>query len=512
MAPKSHWGLEKQGMSVSFADLAESGRIYTVSDLTELVRRQLESRFPFVWVRGEVTDLSVSSSRHIYFSLKDGNALLQCVWFANRRVGGAGRTFDPLTGEVFDSPRQPLEDMLRNGLEIICAGGINVYAKSGRYQLVVEHAEACGHGLLSAAFERLKAKLAAAGYFAQERKRPLPANPQRIALITSPHGAAIHDFLTLASERGLSSTIRLFPVTVQGNGAAEKMAQAIVEANAQNWAQVVVLVRGGGSAEDLLEFNEEILVKAIYESRLPVLAGIGHEVDVFLSDMTADVRAATPSHAAQILWPRRRDLWQKLDELQISLDRAMNANLERLEAVCARNIRALGWLSPLSKMLRLEEKFARLRGRLFRTARVFLASRIHQIDKIAERLKKASGLRQKTTFELQKLMLRKRAAFAAMQTNISRTCQSLERMDSDRAALWAERLAAEKSRLEKLELMLESGNPALPLQKGYALLRGPGGIVRSTRECAPGDLLEAILADGSMQMEVRQISKIKDAH
>lgn len=498
-------------MSMSFGDLSESGRIYTVSDLTELVRRDLENRFPFVWVRGEVTDLSISSSRHIYFSLKDGNAILQCVWFANRRASGAGRTFDPLTGEVFETPRQPLADMLRNGLEIICAGGINVYAKSGRYQLIVEHAEASGHGLLSAAFEKLKAKLASEGYFSQERKRPLPANPQRVALITSPHGAAIHDFLTLASERGLSSTIRLFPVTVQGNGAAEKMAQAIREANAQNWAQVVVLVRGGGSAEDLLEFNEEILVKAIYESRLPVLAGIGHEVDIFLSDMTADVRAVTPSHAAQILWPRRRDLWQKLDDSQTSLDRAMNANLERLEAACARNIRALGWLSPLSKMLRLEEKYAHLRMRLFKNGNILLTSRIRQMDKVADRLKKATGLLQKISFELQKLKLRKRAAYAAMQANISRTDQILERMDSNRVALWAERLATEKSRLEKLLLMLESGNPALPLQKGYALLRGPGGIVRSAQECAPGDLLEAILADGSMQMEVRQIFQNKDA-
>ena len=279
--------------------------ILTVRALTEQLRRSLEGRFPFVWVRGEVSNLSRPGSGHIYFSLKDQDAQLQCVWFrGQQRQAEQGQAFDPLTGEVFDTPRPSPLELLRNGLDLLCAGRISVYAPRGQYQLLVELVQPTGQGLLAQAFEERKRKLAEAGYFAQERKRPLPWNPQRVALITSPSGAAIHDFLELAQNRGCGAEIRLFPASVQGEEAAPEIIRALDEINAQGWAQVIVLIRGGGSLEDLWAFNEEAVAEAVFCSRLPVLAGIGHEVDVTLADLTAGLCARNSGNA----WTRRLPL------------------------------------------------------------------------------------------------------------------------------------------------------------------------------------------------------------
>ncbi|MBD5641477.1 MAG: exodeoxyribonuclease VII large subunit, partial [Desulfovibrio sp.] len=346
--------------------------IFTVSGLTEILRETLERRVPFVWVRGEITKLSRPQSGHIYFSLKDSRSQLACVWFSARQSPG-GEKFDPLTGEVFEEPRKPLAGDLRNGMEILCAGSIGVYAPRGQYQLLVELAQPVGAGELALQFERLKRKLEAAGFFAGERKRALPVNPVRIALVTSSGGAAIHDFLELAQSRGISSTVRLFPVPVQGAEAAARIAQAIRQINSQGWAQVIVLIRGGGSLEDLWAFNEEIVAQAIFTSRLPVLAGIGHEVDFTLADLTADVRAATPSHAAQLLWPERAELWQRLDESEAALTRAIFARLERAESGFARLAQALNWLSPMGRLERLQAWLTPLAEKLEREIRLLLA-------------------------------------------------------------------------------------------------------------------------------------------
>uniref|UniRef100_UPI003AB27717 exodeoxyribonuclease VII large subunit n=1 Tax=Desulfovibrio sp. TaxID=885 RepID=UPI003AB27717 len=322
----------------------EQERILSVTELTDRMRRTLEGAFPFVWVRGEIGELSFPGSGHIYFTLKDAGAQLQCVWFRDRQI--RGRNFDPLTGEIFAEPRPDPVRLLRQGSELFCAGQISVYGPRGRYQLIVELVQAGGQGLLAQAFEERKQALAARGFFAAERKRPLPASPSRVALVTSPAGAAIHDFMELASVRGLGAEVRLFPVRVQGEGAAGQICRALDEINRQGWAQVAVIIRGGGSLEDLWCFNEEEVATAIFSSKIPVLAGIGHEVDVTLADMTADVRAATPSHAAQLLWPLRREYWQRLDELSLALERARQGWLQRQEDRLQRCERGLRLCSP----------------------------------------------------------------------------------------------------------------------------------------------------------------------
>lgn len=488
-----------------FEEYAHMGQIFSVSALTELIRNELEKSFPFVWVRGEVTDYSISSNGHMYFGLKDGNSLLQCIWFAGSRRRAAGQTFDPLTGEVFEEPRPDLERLLRNGLELVCAGGINLYAKSGRYQLVVEHAELSGQGALALELEQRKARYAAAGYFSLERKRPLPANPARIALITSPRGAAIHDFLKLAATRGLSSAIRLFPVTVQGKGAAAKMAQAIGEANRQNWAELVVLIRGGGSAEDLMEFNEPELVEAIFASRLPVLAGIGHEVDVFLSDLTADVRAATPSHAAQILWPLRTDIWQKLDDLESGLNKRINALLEGLEDALAQRSRALGWLSPQKKIERLRDRRQQLEQIMEGAIRNLLDRKDFGISRIAMRLRQAGMLESRLGMADEKLKWKSRLGFFAMEKLLQKLSGVVSNRSESLADTFRQLLLEKTSETDRLALLLENRNPLLPLQKGYALLSGADGIVNSVRDCQAGEHLRARLLDGSLELTVTAV-------
>lgn len=490
-----------------YAEYGQTAQIFSVSGITELIRGELEHKFPFVWVRGEVTDYSLSSSGHMYFSLKDANSQLQCVWFAGKRRHAADQKFDPMTGEIFEQARPDMDQLMRNGIELICAGSINVYAKSGRYQLIVEHAELSGHGSLALALEQLKAKYAAAGYFAMERKRALPSNPLRIALITSPNGAAIHDFLTLASRRGLSSRIRLFPVTVQGKGAAEKMAQAIEEANRQGWADLIVLIRGGGSTEDLMEFNEPVLVEAIFNSRLPVLAGIGHEVDTFLSDMTADVRAATPSHAAQLLWPLRSDLVQKLDDLEIRLGKRFKNRLDHLEERLAQRQKALGWLSPVSCLARLEASLRDQESALYSEVKNLLSWKDIRLAQATSKLREAAALVHCVRLDLEKLAWLEKSSLKSMENLVRKECGRLDNKDALLAEAIARVIKKDEARLENLELKLQSRDPLSPLQKGYVLLTDARGAVHSVNACRPGQELFARLQDGTLELTVKAVHK-----
>lgn len=493
------------------AEYGQMAQIFSVSAVTELIRGELEQKFPFVWVRGEVTDYSLSGSGHMYFSLKDANSQLQCVWFAGRRKHAAEQKFDPVTGEIFKDARPDMNQLIRNGVELICAGAINVYAKSGRYQLIIEHAELSGQGALALALEQRKAKYASLGYFALGRKRPLPANPLRIALITSPNGAAIHDFLTLASKRGFSSRIRLFPVTVQGKGAAEKMAQAIEEANRQNWAELIVLIRGGGSTEDLMEFNEPVLVEAIFNSHLPVLAGIGHEVDTFLSDMTADVRAATPSHAAQLLWPLRRDLIQKLDDLEMTLQKRFQNRLKHLEESLSQRQKALGWLSPFSRIMRFEVELKERESVLLSEIKSLLVRKDAQLSSASIKLHDMGALDHSLRLNLERLAWLEKSAIKSLDNLVRKENDSLLNGEIRLGRSIESLIKNREAKLANLMLMLQNRDPLLLLQKGYALLTDDKGIVHSVDACKPGQELKARLLDGTLELTVKAVHKNGEA-
>lgn len=487
--------------------------ILTVRELTELLRKSLEGRFPFVWVRGEVSNLSRPGSGHIYFSLKDQEAQLQCVWFrAQQRELEQGRRFDPLTGEVFDKPRPAAQDLLKNGLDVLCAGRLSVYAPRGQYQLLIELIQPAGLGLLAQAFEERKRKLAELGYFSLERKRPLPHDPQRVALITSRSGAAIHDFLELAQSRGSGAQIRFFPVLVQGEGAAPEIARALAEANAQGWAQAIVLIRGGGSLEDLWAFNEEEVAAAVFQSRLPVLAGIGHEVDITLADMTADLRAATPSHAAQLLWPLRAELWQRLDEANAALQRAVSNHLARAGQKLKENETALRWFSPVRHLARLAEKLAGLASGLDRAAACWLKAK----KQAWERLEQC----RLTGFTTETLAMR--AARLELLTSALRAALPRRVMDGEhRLALAHNRLHAairelltgRERLLESSESALEARNPLAPLRRGYALVHTrQGDILRSVSDASPGLPIEVRLCDGRVDAVVGSVKPEKRMH
>lgn len=461
--------------------LPEDGIILSVRALTERLRRTLEARFPFVWVRGEVTNLSRPASGHIYFGLKDAEAQLQCVCFRahNRR----GQSFDPLTGEVYETPPPAPADILCNGLEVLCAGHIGVYAARGVYQLLVELVQPAGTGGLAQAFEERKRRLAARGYFSLERKRPLPFDPQRVALITSPSGAAVHDFLKLADRRGSGAQIRLFPVRVQGEGSADDVVRAL-HAAAQGWAQVIVLVRGGGSLEDLWTFNEEDVATAVFHSPVPVLAGIGHEVDVTLADMTADVRAATPSHAAQLLWPSRAELAQRVDDLEASLRHAAFLVVERRARLLDDAARRLDWCDPGRRLERLFRQADRETSRLHAAARRLLDAAALRLERLEPRLHRAfAGEPAAREAALHLLEVRLRGAMSSL-------------------------LADRQLRLERLDAALAGQDPAAPLRRGYALLRDARGrALDSAAALRRGDAIAVQLHDGRVDAVVTGVHK-----
>lgn len=295
--------------------------VFTVSELTGLIKELLENVFSRIAVAGEIADLTVAKSGHCYFTLKDEQAQLPAV--------------------IWRSYRERLPFPLRDGIEVVCRGRLDVYPPHGRYQLIIEQIEVGGLGLRELALRRLKERLAKEGLFDAARKRPLPRFPRRIAVVTSPTGAAIHDFLTALKGRLRAVDVLILPVRVQGEGAAEEIVQALEWLSGFDWGvDVVVITRGGGSAEDLSAFNEEQVVRAVAACRIPTVSAVGHEIDVTLVDLAADVRALTPTDAANRVLPSQEELEAVLQRLAVRLRAALQLRLEaaktRLEAVCSR--------------------------------------------------------------------------------------------------------------------------------------------------------------------------------
>jgi exodeoxyribonuclease VII large subunit len=270
-------------------------RIFSVSELTRDIKILLEDNFSEVWVEGEISNLSLPSSGHVYFTLKDENAQLKSVIFRN----------------VNSSLRFKLED----GMKVVCFGRIGVYEKSGQYQLYVEKLEPKGIGALQMAFQQLKEKLYKEGLFDPARKKPIPVLPQRIGVVTSPTGAAIRDILNILKRRFSNVEIIINPVKVQGDGAAAEIANAIMEMNIFGNIDVMIVGRGGGSLEDLWAFNEEVVARAIYASKIPVISAVGHEIDWTIADFVADLRAPTPSAAAELVIINKEDILERIAAL-----------------------------------------------------------------------------------------------------------------------------------------------------------------------------------------------------
>jgi exodeoxyribonuclease VII large subunit len=455
--------------------------VFEVSELTRSVKDVVESEFPFVWVRGQVVNLSRPGSGHLYFSLRDAEASLAVVWFRGAQGGKAlagGGRYDPLTGEVYE---QALCESLADGMEVMAAGRLTVYAPRGVYQLVAEVVQEVGAGRLWLEFEALKKDLAAKGYFEAGRKRALPRHPTRVAVITAPTGAAVRDFIRIGRERGHGAAVRIYPTLVQGDAAPTGIVRAMLRAVADDWAEVLVLVRGGGSLEDLWAFNAVEVAKAIFASPLPVLTGVGHEVDVTIADMVADVRAATPSHAAQLLWPERAQLVQRLDDLELAVRRTMANHLAARERELTVLARGLAWLSPVRRLERLEEAFGGAGKRLVRAGENWTDGLGRTLDGFAQRLERRFGPE----------------SIAGRRETLSRRTERL-------VTAWKLYVSSQERRLELTAARLTGLDPTGPLARGYSLttVARTGKFLRRADDVRLGDKLDIMVYEGRVRATV----------
>ncbi|HXH03428.1 MAG TPA: exodeoxyribonuclease VII large subunit [Candidatus Competibacteraceae bacterium] len=450
---------------MDYATLTIEREIYTVSALNRAARQLLESGFPLIWLEGEVSNLSRPSSGHLYFSLKDSEAQVRCALFRNRAL---------LT-------RTPLA----NGMQVLVRARVSLYEPRGDFQLIVEHLEEAGEGALRRAFEALKARLAAEGLFAAEHKLPLPRQPRRIGVITSPSGAAIRDVLSVLRRRCPALPVLVYPTPVQGDGAAQKIAEAIRLASARAECDVLLLVRGGGSLEDLWAFNEEAVARAIAECTIPIVSGVGHEVDVTIADFVADLRAPTPSAAAELVSPDQSEWWQRLRQLAPRLltaaRRDLAARRQRLLLLEQRLQRAHPGRRLQDRAQRLDE----LEQRLRRTLARYLERLQQHLQGLTARLRAQSPVGRVRRLEERQQILARRLELALHQ-HLARTRQ---RLQADARAL-------------------QAVSPLATLGRGYAIVRdGQSRIVRRADQVRPGDPVEALLAQGRLWCRVESTSE-----
>jgi exodeoxyribonuclease VII large subunit len=445
----------------------ESPRVLSVTELTRRVRALLERGLGEVWVRGEISNYRRQASGHHYFTLKDDGCQLACVLFAS-----AARSLRGLR--------------LADGMQVQAFGALTVYEARGQYQLIVELVQEEGLGALQARFEALKAKLAAEGLFDAERKRPLPRLPLRIGVVTSPTGAAIRDFLKVLHRRMPGVEVIVNPARVQGRGAAAEIAAAVTEfsfapENGLPVVDVVVVTRGGGSLEDLWEFNEEAVARAIAASRIPVVSAVGHEIDFTLSDFAADFRAPTPSAAAELLVPDA-----------VELRRAVERHALRLLRECTGAIRF-----HRSRLIALE------RSALFREPARILRERGQSLDLLAESLRRAAV----QAVDARAAQLRHARAVIAAHRPAPLLALCRERAARAHVLLGecaARQLGRRRERLAASAALLGTLSPEATLARGYSITRDASGrIVRSAAELAPGDALRTRFRDGEAESVVR---------
>jgi exodeoxyribonuclease VII large subunit len=453
-------GSEKQMGQLTF-NLQPERRSLTVSELTARIRDLLAKNFVDVLVEGEISNCREAQSGHIYFTLKDDKAQVKCVWFRQQMRGAKFRPED--------------------GLKVTVRGSIGVYESRGEYQIYVETIDPVGRGALQLAFEQLKRKLEAEGLFDAKNKKPLPRLPRRIGLITSPKGAAVRDIVRILRRRFPNVQLMLVPVRVQGEGAAGEIARAVRFFNQRGNVDVLIVARGGGSMEDLWAFNEEVVARAIFESVIPVISGVGHETDFTIADFVADVRASTPSAAAEIVVQTRREF----DEHVVRLKRALGEQLRYRISVLSRRV----------------HEFGARRG--FRRPLDLLRQRRQRSDEMTARL--AQGLRQRLELSRRRFTVAHmhitgfdfRMKIAAMRLRVERHSAEL--------GVRAERmLRAKRERIERLRLQLQERGPLKVLERGFAIVTdAAGNVLRSADQVAIGNSVAIRLHRGELGAEVK---------
>lgn len=486
--------------------------ILTVRELNFKLNQVLEARFPYVWVKGEVTNCVTASSGHVYFSLKEDQDLLNCVWFKRNHQDLA---FDPLTGECFEDGKKPsLAKSLRDGQEIICAGKLAIYGARGQYQLIIEHAIESGVGQLYEAFEKLKQKLSREGLFDTKYKKPIPAKIQNIALITAPTGAVIHDFLRIAGTRGIKSTIHIFPSLVQGDDAPKELIAALEKAKEHIFpnkkkADCIVLIRGGGSIQDLWAFNDEALARAIFACDIPVVTGIGHEPDFSIADYVSDKSLATPSHVAQFLWKDKNSIMQEIDDLEYSLQTFFLAKYKHHEKELTYLAKQLKLLSPQNKLREKSAYLTLLSQHLYNIINRLLQNNFTKVQIAKQKISRHEP--QFAVWQNKLLQLQKEINMYA-KANIKKQEDTLALLQTKLQQNFANILRQKEFQLKEKQLMLEGSNPKKPLEKGYLYAEIQGKehkTVKSVKDVQLHDTLHLHIIDGTLQATVEKINPVK---
>lgn len=436
-------------------------RALTVSELNHQARLLLESSFMQEWVEGELSGFSRPSSGHWYFSLKDRKCQIRCA--------------------MFRGLNQRIRAIPKEGDQVRIRGKVTLYENRGDFQIIVEHIEPAGLGALQQAFEELKRKLQAEGLFETGRKKPVPTLPTHIGVVTSPTGAAIHDILTVLARRCPAIPVTLYPTMVQGQPATAEIVRAIELAQTHGVADVLIIGRGGGSLEDLWCFNEEAVARAIAACLIPTVSAVGHETDVTIADFVADLRAPTPSAAAEKVSPDQGDMLRQVNDREFRLANAARRALQRLNT-------KLGHLS------------ARLRD-----PRRELLEKAQRLDELELRLGKAVGQRLGRS-QVRSTHLAQRLATQSPRKQLANSREVLERSASQLDKAVQRILAKLQGRLENIAGTLNVVSPLATLGRGYAIVRDEhGNIIRNAPDVAAGDWMSASVANGTITAEVKSV-------
>jgi exodeoxyribonuclease VII large subunit len=435
--------------------------VYTVSRLNREAKAVLEGGFPPLWIEGEISNLSRPASGHVYFSLKDAQAQVRCAFFRQhqRRLG--------LT--------------LKDGLHVLARARVSLYEGRGDYQLIIEYLEEAGEGALRRAFDALKQRLLQEGLFDVAHKKALPRLPRRLGIITSPSGAVLHDILTTLRRRFPGIAVLVFPVPVQGEGAAEKIAGAIRLAGERGDCDALVLARGGGSLEDLWAFNEETVARAIYACPIPIVSGVGHETDFTIADMVADARAPTPTAAAEMLSPDQQEWLAQFARFEARLTTAMQGRLRGRQ-------QHLDWLGarlvhPRNRIALLQQSFKSLVQRLYLAQTTSLRQARSELQALTARLHQHSPRPR-----IQALMLSNGHLYSRLVIGMKRRWELAD------------------SRLRQLMQSLHTLSPLATLERGYAIVQRPdtGAVVTDAGKVRPGERVQARLARGQLDCLVEK--------
>jgi len=443
-------------------NLQPERRIYSVSDLTARIRDLLAKNFTDANVQGEISNCRPASSGHIYFTLKDDRAQIRCVFFKNQQRGMKFRPED--------------------GLKVTVRGSIGVYEARGEYQIYVESLEPLGRGALQLAFEQLKKRLEEEGLFGVARKKPLPMLPSRVGLITSPTGAAVRDVVRILTRRFPNVHLTLYPVRVQGEGAAAEIVEAIRYFHKKLAADVLLVVRGGGSMEDLWAFNEEIVARAIAGCDIPIISGVGHETDFTIADFVADVRASTTSAAAELVVQTRREFDNHVSDLQADLATSMRYRLMQLSGRVHELMGSRGFRLPLDLLRQSRQRADDL------TARVAHGLRA-RLDHSRKRF---------TTAHLKIASFNFRIKIAALSLR-------LQKRTTDLGARAERMLRLKREGWERLTLQLQERSPLKVLERGYAIATdAAGNVLRDSAQVAIGENVTIQLHSGRLVSEVKK--------